>query len=272
MFQFKKWAKIKFSDFSQHPPLLIFTPGKVGSSTVYHSLKNQKSGIPLFHIHFLSQRGIRSAREFFIKNNVKIPKHLIVSELLRRKIKSNFSKVNWKIITLVREPVAHEMSAVFQLADRINTDIFSSSDSIAVQKQLDHFKNRFNSGENNSFIVNWFDREFKSAFGIDVFEYPFDQKRGYQIISHKNIDLLIIRLETLDDCFSYAIKQFLDIELTSKTNSNLSESKWYNEQYQFVKNGLMLSADVCYKYYSTRYMRHFYNKNMIESFIKKWTN
>ncbi len=46
--------KIHLKNWNKKPPILIYTMGKVGSMTVYQSLKEAKLGNPVYHIHFLT--------------------------------------------------------------------------------------------------------------------------------------------------------------------------------------------------------------------------
>ncbi|MBD3377128.1 hypothetical protein GF406_19015 [candidate division KSB1 bacterium] len=268
----RKKIKIAFANSVKNPPVIVFTAGKVGSSTVYSSLKNALPQSSLFHLHFLSEKGIEQAKLFFKRNNAKIPDHLIIAGFLSRKIRKQFDHVNWKIITLVRDPIAQELSSVYQMADRVNSDLFSKDSKSALLEQIQYLKNRFSCfEETNNSIINWFDRELKSCFGIDVYKYAFNHKDGYQIISQNNVKVLIIRLESMDTCFNRAIKQFLKIdEPIIQLNSNFADQKWYNAQYKFVKNNLAITKRVCDKYYTTRYVQHFYTRDMIQALIEKW--
>ena len=48
-------------------------------------------------------------------------------------------------------------------------------------------------------VFEWFNVELKEPLGLDIYQYEFDKMRGYQIIEKDNIELLLIKLEKLDE-------------------------------------------------------------------------
>ena len=68
-------------------------------------------------------------------------------------------------------------------------------------------------------VFEWFNVELKEPLGLDIYQYEFDKMRGYQIIEKDNIELLLIKLEKLDEC-SEVIGRFVGKDNFSIVKSN----------------------------------------------------
>jgi hypothetical protein len=264
---------IHLLDFKKYPPVFIYQMGKVGSSTVYRSLKKIKLSNPVFHIHFLTSSGIEMAEKFHksAKREL-IPCHIQLSRILRSKLsRSRNSKI--KIITLVRDPISFEISNFFQNIKCINGNLIDDNGQIDKDKALSFLENKIKTyNTKTAYIDTWFDNEIKVVCNIDVFDYPFDFNKGFCTIKQKNVDLLILRLEDLNSNFSIALTDFLSLKQPVKMiKANIGKKKKYSSDYQYVKDNIKISESVCRRIYSSRFCMHFYNEKMREGFIKKWT-
>lgn len=181
--------------------------------------------------------------------------------------------IPWKIITLVREPIAREISDVFQVIDRYHPGLLNQDGTINRQAAVAFLKKRFLAfDESCNYTSTWFDKEIKQVFGIDVYEHPFNHEEGFAVIQHKNCDLLILRLENLDSCFNRAIAAFLGLSYpVGLIPANVGRSKQYADAYQFVLKNLRLPQAVCARIYSAKYARHFYTDAMLEDFTQRWS-
>jgi len=248
--------------------ILIYQMGKVGSTTVFLSLKKHLSLTPVFHLHFLSDRSLKEQEEYYRsvgKDPQKI-RHLRHSNLLKNKLDRS-AKRQCKIITLVRDPIAREISMFFQKKDK------NFPDGIDTKTIIEILQNQFKSfDESKDLACNWFDEEIKANFNIDVYKFEFDKQKGYQIIRTENAEVLTIRLENLNQCFQTALSEFLisdrPIEMISE---NTSKEKDYKKQYREVINKITIPEEICRTIYSSRHMKHFYSEDKIEEFILKWT-
>jgi len=99
--------------------VLIYTMGKVGSSSIYQSLNSSDKFKP-YHIHSLNKKVLLNLKQSLIKNQLKIEKHITESELILNSLSDSDKEV--KIITLVRDPISRNIAAYFQ-----NLDYFNSS-------------------------------------------------------------------------------------------------------------------------------------------------
>ncbi len=109
--------------------VLIYQMGKVGSSTVYETVKAMGLDCSISHIHFLSDSGISKAEYAFMNSKSKqIPMHLIRSKILKRHLNLKSDKI--KIISLTRDPVSRIISDVFQNLKYFHPDSLMTNSSI----------------------------------------------------------------------------------------------------------------------------------------------
>jgi hypothetical protein len=249
--------------------------GKVGSTTVNRLLKTSQLNQPIYKIHVLTDDGIKKALQHY-KQIKKINRqfdwerahHVFESEILRKKILKNSKTRNWRIITLTREPIARNISSFFSRIDLYfpNLKREISSGLIPVNDLIDVFLNEFNHDR----PLEWYDIELKNVFNIDVYSSEFYQPQGYKIYKKGNIDLLLIRLESLEKCAKKAFKEFLDIDIISIEDRNIGNQKYYSDIYKKFKESIILPEGYIDKLYSSKYAKHFYSAEEIQSFKVKW--
>ena len=264
---------IRFRSFDRHPPIFVYQMGKVGSSSVERSLKVRGIRNPVYHVHFFSDARIASAERYYRSINARLPRHLKRSKALREKADRN-EIGSWKIITLVRDPVAREISNVFQNMRDFNPDLIDANGNIKTKLVADFLTHRFSTfDEETDFACTWFDKEIRIAFDVDVFSYDFDLAQGYQLIRKGNVEVLVLRMEDLNKRFEEAMAEFLGCEKRIELRKrNLAKNKPYHDVYKSVIGDIRLSRPVCEKIYASNYVRHFYSKEMIEELVTKWTS
>ncbi|MHA2427317.1 MAG: putative capsular polysaccharide synthesis family protein [Candidatus Hermodarchaeia archaeon] len=265
--------RIKVHSFRKRPAILIYQMGKVGSATVYETLLRANLSHPIYHIHFLSNRGIRNAEEFFLNlTNPINPGHLRLSKILRQILDKN-SGTGWKVITLVREPIARDISDFFQTLDRYHPELMENGE-IKTNEIIELLVNAFSDYEPDADYANtWFDKELKNVFCVDVYAYGFDLEKGYSIIRDRgNAEVLILRVEDLNMNLENALVRFLDLNNPiSIIKSNVGSEKKYAEAYGNVLKDIRIPKAVCRKIYSAKYAQHFYSKRMLDKFTQRWS-
>lgn len=261
--------------FMESAPVLVYQMGKVGSSGIYNSL--QTAHVESIHIHY-----------FLPWNNV-IPEYEYESYLENmQQIIQQKEKI--KIITLLRDPAARDISAVFQSLSNPSVGMYNLLsekliDSIIeiMDKEYNHMDSDMKiSGLNNVFLKRdcsdkkekasvyaWFDMELKEVFGIDVYAYPFDKEKGYSIIKQDNIECLVIKLEKLNACYDI-IGEFVGKKGIMLQGDNVGENKPYGYLYKEVKKKISIPEDILDYYYGGKEIRHFYSEEEIEQFKNKW--
>jgi len=255
------------------PPLLIYQMGKVGSSSIYKTLKQKKIPYNTVHVHRLSDTGL-SIKERWLKYNniIDIPADLRFFKQVRGEFDKKRNDLDWKVITLTREPVGVEISGIFENMRAFFADLLNNKKKPDIERCIEFLRDRFvNINLQKNHYHNWFDREIKELFDIDVYDYDYGFDKGYSIINKNNISILLIRMEDLDRSFHSAIDGFLGVGEIKLINENTASNKYYSKQYKEILEEFSLTRDVCEKVYSTKYAQHFYTPEEREALILKWT-
>lgn len=239
--------------------ILIYTMGKVGSSTVQHNLHRQYPEATSFHVHFLSDYWLREklpAEDPFFHSNIREAE--VVLDFLRQ-----HKDRRLKIITLVREPLVRDISDIFQnwkgrLKDKTITDL-----------SFEELKNGFNS-DNHEYTLSWFDTEFRNYLGFDIYAQPFDKEKGYSIYHTPSADILCLQLEKLNDCLPQATQELLGYAIRPERSANLSEEKEGSELYKEMTGRYAAPEEKLDRVYGSKFMRHFYSEEDIRRFRRKW--
>jgi len=257
-------------------PLIIYQMGKVGSSTIVNSLKNLSLNYTVYQVHVLTDEWISRVhgqykRASRIHGRPMLDTHLLASMYLREKLDGGHGERKWKVISLVRDPVARNISCFFQAfpvyfpgcpADML-------SDGERVGELVDLFMEKF---EEHETPLEWFDTHMKPVFGIDVFAEPFPWEKGYKIYEGDEADLLVMRLEDLDACAARAFREFIGVDGFRMTPDNVSGGKQYAEMYRLFRRQAVIPRAMLEKMYGSRYMTHFYSREEIGRFVDKWTS
>lgn len=247
-------------------PILVYQMGKVGSTTVERSLR--AAGVNgVFKLHFLA--GSLSVRIRARQERNLIPHSgFYTGQALKRRMRSpNFY---CKIITLVRDPIAHQISSLFELHRIGAVDIAGEDGHADAQRALHYLHDRLERPTACSYASEWFDKELKNVFGIDVFAHPFDKEAGYAHIEDGNTEVLVLRLEDLSELIPTVVSTFVNHKLDTAV-ARRSEKSHEAETYRLTKRNVTVSPEACQRIYSTPFVQHFYSEGMIADFTKRWS-
>ncbi len=263
------------------PPLLIYTMGKVGSQTVRDTLKSKKIDMPLYHLHHLKHDYI-VARE---KRDKKYFRHrdlqyIWMLQYLRRKLDKGLNNKKWKIVTLIRDPIAVNVSSFFhhvnhveflgtQQGYRIKSRYYDFETTVKIQEAGILLKIFLEKVDHDS-PVSFFDEEIKKVFGIDVYASDFIKSQGYKIYNGELADVLLIKMNNLNDCANEAFKEFLDLDQVDLVHTNLGSKKPYAPIYQAFKDRVILPDSYINKIYNSKFTQHFFSEEEINVFKETW--
>jgi hypothetical protein len=265
--------------------------GKVGSSSIRNSL---------FRCQHLRTRPVLMSHEYFPVRN-RDPERIAIEpeyrEMLAREIAhdqhvyqqfSLHQRLGWRfrekfyaeriyktwvqsqhqlrIITLVREPVANNISMFFQVMNQyLGTDVETSD--CDVDELIDVFiKNYMHSRP-----LTWLDAEIKTNFGIDVYQTPFPIDQGYTVVSQGRISLLVLRCELDDHTKSQAIADFLGLGEFEIVRSNVASDKSYAGRYAEFKQRIRIPPALLDKMYNSKFARHFFSSEERDLFRERWS-
>ncbi len=256
--------------------VLVYQPGKVGSQSIWKSIGGSSVQFHSLAIPF-------GCREFS-----KEPLDYYLQKVRNKKI---------KIIAGVREPIARDLAAMFQNSEidlwpfnSANSNIFWwYGDFIGNEKrELSHSEimrrsPRWKGTLQESFFrlsesimeykldeFSWFQYELDRVFGVDIFQEPFDKKKGFTIIKKDNVEIFIYKLEMLRG-LDKELGGFLDREDYKLMDTNLSENKIYYYAYRELRKTIKLSREYfAYYYAGNQAYRHFYTDEEIDVYKKCW--
>lgn len=256
-------------------PIIVYQMGKVGSKTIEHSLhhyyQNCGMDIDIFHAHFLNylnEMEKNAIRQRISKHGIQ---HIHKMMELKARI-DNDTKQKWKLISLVRDPVARNIASFFQ-ALSVNQFVpdWKTKYQRGILKTEDLLEKFLSLGNDyHNYPINWFDAQMKPVFQMDVYGKPFPFEKGFETYTNGNrFELLVIRMEDLDRCAAQAIGQYLHIDDFQLVNSNTSKEKDYNDLYNAFKT-LPLPYEYVSQLYNSRYAQWFYNTAELAVFEKRW--
>lgn len=239
----------------------VYTTGKVGSTTLWQSIK--EAGIPSVIVHELEKErlelGVSQCLDGKKWERMQcFGKYDLFLEQLKKQERI-------RIITMVREPIARDISRYFQ-GFRIPYPIWGDQ----TNDLYDDFIRMTEGFLKNDDQFEWFNKELKAVFDMDVYDYSFDQENGYTIIEKNNISVLVLKLEKLDN-LEPVVRNFLQAEDFELINGNENTSKPYQYMYKEFKRNIKLPQSYINRYYKGNpYMDHFYSKEEQERFLQKW--
>jgi hypothetical protein len=199
---------------------------------------------------------------------------------MRSRLTRELKGEKWKIITLVRDPVARSISDFFQ-----NSEFERQPNDNVWYVKSKWYDYEITVSENNVKPLievyhriydhwrplNYFDHEFKGVLGINIFEKPFSHSAGYKIYEFDKYKILLMKLEHLNECFHEAAGQFLEVDTCTPIDTNVGEQKKYAQLYQIVKKQIKFPEKLLDEIYSYKFPRHFYSIDEIEVLKKRWT-
>ena len=235
---FKRYLK-------NNTPVLVYQMGKVGSSSVTRSLSRQYSGVVLQAHYFNSNH-----RDWRVRR-------------LYRWVMQGVNPLN--VISLTREPIGRNISAFFQNFEK-HTGVPYHQANFSLEELKTIFLSRFADGR----PLQWFDKNIKANFGIDVYVNSFPEG-GFATYCNKNIRLLVMRSELNDKTKIKAIRNFLNLDEFQLVNRNISAQKIYASTYKEFKRNVKLPSNYVDRICKSKFFNYFYEQDVIHGVRKKWS-
>ena len=225
--------------------------------------------------HVLSRDGLTDAIDYWRGQGGRIPSDIRRSARLRRLLDAGYP-ARWKVIALVRDPVAREISEFFHHLPERQPELLAAALS---ERTIERAVSLVLAGLSgypdgtSRFAAEWFERELAGTFGINVRSYPFYKSQGYVRIQHPRADLLILRLEDMDRCFNPVIPSFLGMDGPIEMQpDNIGSEKPYAAIYRAVLERLSVPKAVSARICRTPWVRHFYSLSERDAFIERWAS
>lgn len=257
---YRKHLHVPFNVLLGREPVIIYTAGKVGSTSVYESLPPSVFWV---QVHSINPEEWEKVRQSRLKKDIN--QELLHSAQVRQLIVNPKRKA--KYITAVRDPISRNISAYFQNFLHL-TGRQPSSRSEDHGEQARMFMELFPHDR----ILTFFDTEYNEMLGLDVYATPFPFEQGYQRIRFAGGELLILRTESDDQLKEQAISEYLNLADFKLKRSNVRENQASGAAYQIFKEMLTLPDEYIDRMLNSRYTRHFYTETEIQAFRAKWSS
>jgi hypothetical protein len=82
--------------------------------------------------------------------------------------------------------------------------------------------------------------------------------------------VLLLRLESLNQCAPAAMREFMGLDAFELVESNTAEDKSYADLYKAFRRELALPESYLDRVYGTRFANHFYRADERDAFRRKW--
>jgi len=249
--------------------ILIYQMGKVGSSSLTESLKELNILGLNIHSFFMPIPNSLFKKYKSIKYYWPKTKLLFYCCFFRMQFYLLKQRKKLKIITLTREPISRNISFYFQDFQIPIMEVMKDNPESSKNGNIKLLFKDFFQNFNHCHGVNWFDKEFKRAFNINVYKYPFDKDKGYTIIKERNLEILVIKVEKLNE-LEAVVGEFIGRPEFRLINENEGYKKWYSCLQNNFVNSIEFSEEYVESLYDTKYMHHFYTDTEIARFRKKY--
>jgi hypothetical protein len=272
------------------PPVLVYQMAKVASRGIADALLGRHD-LSVLHFHFtdpdnsaymhrqlfgakgLQQHGptdpmvmtaLNRRWQRFLTSQQRGPSD---SEVMGRAIHERLIKPGHKafVITLVREPIARNISSYFH---HLNI-IWRQRDAHA-NVPFDRLVEGFLSYPLSAVPLEWFDREFKAALSIDIYEHPFPREQGFMRLSTDHYEVLVMRHDLDDRQKERCIQELLGVQDVAIRPVNTAAEKPYAEVYRHFVETVRLPESYISEMLDSKYTRHFYTSEEIERLRAKW--
>ena len=110
------------------------------------------------------------ATNFSTKRKLGTPWHIRHSLMVKEELLDKGRPV--RVITAVRDPVARNISAYFN--NLTLSTLKREFNEEELQAMMDQFLDKYS----HDIPLVWFDKEMRDVLGLDVYHYPFPQKKG----------------------------------------------------------------------------------------------
>lgn len=188
-----------------------------------------------------------------------------------------------KIITAVRDPLAENISLVFQmlgemhqsltgralLHGELGEDFFRNGGDIQLFFDLfvQSLENPYHCGAHPI-------QRFVPQFQQNVFDYlahDFDKNRGFSQLNEGNVQVFTYQIEKLNKLVPQ-LADFVGGDFSVLEKGNITAQKWVSDSYQEAQEKLIFSQRYFDKIYGDEWVNHVYSASDVEKFKRKWKN
>lgn len=238
-------------------PVVVYTAPKTGSTSVEAALA--AAGIPAVKAHNLQRHHHKAVAR--LRAEVRpLERHHLVEQRLRDRLPGSDGP-RWRVISLVRDPVAQRLSGLFQAPHAAGLDL---ADVEALRR---HVMGRVERMAERGHAFHWFEIELGATFGVDP-KADFDAAAGCGRSTGAGADVLVLKTEALDG-LAPVISEFVGRDLTLERRNERHTTR-DAERYREARRGLRFSGETLDAIYETPAGRAFYTAEERAGFRSRW--
>ena len=250
--------------------LLIYQMGRVASQTINDTAKQALPGVPVVHVHWLSDKNLASAigrargRYGFVRQ-----RHLLVARKIRALLDSEEGRsLDWLVISVVRDPVARNLSEYF-----LTLEEYHFKDAFKIYRdhpeQIDQWVSYFVHEYDHLSRCRWFDEEIGEVLGVNVLDVPFDHERKF-LLHEGRIKVLVLRQEDLETGLANGFQALTGVRPEQIARRHISSEDEHAGLYRALVERVKLPEVLLDRIYGCPWVRHFYGEDEIEVWRRKW--
>jgi hypothetical protein len=247
------------SDAFAGTPVLLWQMGKVGSTSIWQAL--EEANLRPIQLHVLDPDRIDHVAQQYQGGGYSVPAHIEDARRVQSLIADPDQRL--RVISLVRDPIARNLSGLFETWDVYPPDFREGDD---LEKLAEWFVMNFDYS-----ILNWFDDEIRARTGVDVYSAKFDMEKRRLLIETSRLKILVLRSEDSQRSKEASLKEFLHLPKVSLTYSNTSDSKPNPALWKSMKRSAKVSSILANIVYDSKLVRHFYAEDEVSRFRALWT-
>jgi len=279
--EYLQTLRFRLQHRSAAPPIVVHQMARVGSISVLHAILRCFDRGHVFHTHFLNPATIAAERARVdllhrMRGDVGLTRELLAAVMLDERLRRDGAHGaeegdGWRVVTMVRDPVARTISAFFrhfaynhpQLSPTFHEDPGNVGRLLELFLAADEAERRV--------THHWFDRELREPLGIDVYDAPFPHDAGFARWSTARTELLLLRTEDMDRVGEGALRDFLRAPRLALETRNRGVEQAYGAAYAAFMSKLRLPSSYLDEMYDAPVARHFYSEAERERFRRRWS-
>jgi hypothetical protein len=262
----------------EHPPdgpvMLVHSMIGTRAEAVHEALLERFPRANVYATRSLNPEALREwhgriDRAFRESVSAAIPPRFVAGRALAGRLRGR-PRSPWKVITLVRDPVARTIDGFFHdfrtnhpsLPEAFEADPANVDRLIELFLEADEHE--------RGVTIEWFEREIRDVFGIDVLEQPFPLEAGHAFYRGEKCSLLVVRSEDIGRVGAPAIGLFVDAPGLHVRDENGSDTRPCAAALAAFVERLRVPDVYLDVLYGTRIARHFYTAAEIAAFRERW--
>lgn len=249
-------------------PVLVFQMGCVGSTAVTSALENSNYPDKIVHTHCLDRLDERIHQALVeLPDPARSVREFMRGKVIRNWMDRSTENTRWNIVTIVRDPVARNISGfvngihayVPDIAERIeNNDL-----------QVEELQYLFLAIAFSTKFCDWYREFLEPVFPFQLEKIPYTPGRGYAIAEQLPYRLIVFRNEDLGKSLAPGLSEFLGIDEVKISAVNRTEEKKFGDLYKQFQT-LSWPKEYVDAMYDDPIIRRFYSEEEIEGRRKRY--